>query len=635
MKMSRFIAPMVLGFVIVFFAAASPLFGEKPAENMAPVSGSAGKSIVRFDDLLGGSPTDPDKKRIGAVLKEAFGKDSVRKKMTLLKDKEIVFLSEMEAAIMALRKNLIIMVDKMESEMAHEALMEAEAVFDPVLTFSFFHSKSDADNRSKNVRIQTKRFLPGLPLRIPTAPNKSEAQIVELGWRNQEDGIRVTRELFASREPENGPTRTYQGAMNISQLLPWGPEIDISLATVHQEVFYDNDGHSYHAPYTSSLTLQLNSPLPWTKGFGPYAERDVAVKLTEKRNEWSFWSVKSTINTILLRVHDLYQRLFDDRLATIYDIHQIEAEYAATQVQEMAALNKLITGSNILAALIEDDPSRLEGLLYFPYRYREVLKQESDQGDALATAMAHRPELQMAELDLEQAGISRKFSKNELRPDIHFSAGLALGQDGSVYGYKTIPESLKNVFDEDIRKQRYSLTYTYPVRNRTLKARHVEAGEIENIRNYSMEAMENRVVREVNDALSMVQTSQARSSAARETLDFARIAYDRIQDRQKLGETNQFEWILNMQRLIEARLSLILAQIDQRIALAGLRAAEGTFENQYVNQLTRNPCDRMRIGKLEAKRVLMFFNTHPQSFRHSGDAIAGPESAERIQEPKP
>ncbi|MFH1491231.1 MAG: TolC family protein [Pseudomonadota bacterium] len=640
------------------------MFCEKPDQKPSPDPGIEGEAIVRLGDFLFDDPTEPEKKRIQMVLKEVLTKDSIKKKMGRLEDKEVVFLSERDAAIRALRKNLVIMVEEKESEMAKEALMEAEAVFDPVLSFSFSHSESDSNNRSKNVPIQTKKFLPGMPLRIPKAPGKEEAQIIELGWRNQEDGDEVIREIFASKEPEKGPLKSYQGSLAISQLLPWGPELHISTATLHQEVFYDNDGHSYHAPFTSSLKLGLSTPLPGTKGFGPYAERDVSIKLAEKRNEWGFWSVKSTINAILSQVHDDYwnvvrafeslfvaaekrkiiekqsalcKRLFDDRLATVYDLHQIEAEYAATLVQEMAALNGLISRSNGLAALIEDDPSRLEALLYLPYKYQALLEEKprSDPGNELETARGHRPELQMAKMDLEQTRISSQFSENQLGPDVRLSTGLTFNQDGSVYGYKTPWDSLENVIHPDIRDRTFSLTYAYPVGNRALKALHRESEERGKNSRLSLRAVENRVMREVKDAFSMVETSCARISAAGESLDFARIAYDKVRHRREMGESNQFEWILNMQRLMEARLALLLAQVDHRIALAGLTAAEGTIEKRYVNRLTQNPCDRLRINRLKEDDVLVFFHPEADASAHRDHPGSRPVSGVEIPGQQP
>lgn len=637
---SRLIIYALSASMIFFISLAVPAFGENSGKNSPFPSSKTDKTIVRLEEFLGDYPAESDIKRFQSVLKDVLFRTSNQQKLEHFKGKKISFISESEAAGNALSKNLNIIVKREDLEMAKEAVMEAMAIFDPVLSFSISGSESDTNNRGKYVTIQTKNFKPGIPISIPKAPNKTEAQIIELGWVNQNFGNRITRELFASKEPENGPARTGQGSVAISQILPWGPELNISTATRHQEVFYDNYGHSYDSPFSSSLTIRLDSPIPGLKGFGPYAERDMKIKLNRKDSEWSFWSVKSAINSILSQVNfaywnvvaafeslcvvienrknvekqmDIVRKFYNDRLATVYDIFQIEAEYAAACVQEMSILNNLLSSSNDLAVLIEDDPDRVENILYFPYRYESILDETaiSYSLENLAATLQQRPEVQMAGIDLERTQISTKFRSNQLRPNIHLSSSITLNQDGSIYGYKSTIESLKNLFKQDNVNQNLSLTYTYPFGNRALKALHRESEEIEQISRLSLRAIKNIITKDVKDAFSMVKTSKARISAAQETLEFAGVAFDRIEQTRKEGESNQFEWILAIQGLVNAKSSLLLARIDHRIAIARLWTAMGTIENRYLELVARNPFDRLRIKELKSNNLLAFFNTAP------------------------
>jgi len=638
--------------LLLLFTAASALAGPEGQDRPCP-SGGNGETTVRLDDFLGRPPTKPEEGRVRAVLEGILLLEGDSETVPLRRDTRLVLLSWRDAAVRALRRNLLLMSEKDAADMAQEALMEAEAVFDPVFSFSFSHAGSDSYNRSRWVPVLTKRFLPGLPLRIPTAPGKDEAQIVELGWNYKEAGNPAIKRIYASQEPENGPTKTYEGRVDISQVLPWGLELHLSTATLYQETDYDNDGHSYHAPFSSSLMLELEAPLPGTRGFGPFAQRDTAVRLAEKDKAWGYWSVKALINTLLSQVHDAYwnlvasleslvvarerrtvmeeqrtrfRRLFDDRLATTYDLHQIEAEYAASRVQETVALHALLSRAHALAILIEDDSAALEASLYLPYQYDALLSQGGKpREDAFETAHRCRPELKMAEIDLERTWLSRMFSEQQLQADLRVSASLTLDEDGSVYGYETPVLSMQSLVHPDSVSRNLQLTYTYPVGKNALKARHTQSKVVEKNAELSLKSLENTIFREVRNALHLMNTSENRMRMAQKNLDLIRIAFRKIQDRQALGEVRPFEWILSLQRLMEARLSLLLAKVDRRLALSRLAAAQGTLEIETVDRLSGNPGDRWRIRELTGGRHLVFFN--PERINRAVPGLQTPGSA--------
>lgn len=617
--------------LLVFTAAAA----RAEAAGQEPSGGPT--TTIRLDDLLGRVPTTGEETKIRAVLEALRSSNGAAETVCSGRAVRLELLSWRDAAVRALRTNLLILAERDAADMAREALMEAEAVFDPVLSFSLSRAEADAYDRSQRMPLQTKRFVPGLPLQIPTAPDKEEAQIVELGWNYQAEGNREIQEIFASQEPENGPPRTARGSVEIAQVLPWGAELHLSTATLHQETFYDTEGHSYDAPFASSLTLELQSPLPGTRGFGPHARRDTAVRLAENRKAWQYWSVQAVVNTVLSQVHEAYwglvaaveslsvaeerravmeeqrtlwQRRFDNRLATAYDLRQIQAEYAASRLQEASVLHGLLSRARALAVLIEDDPKVLEDTLFLPYQYTALLAEAGGvaPNDALETARRCRPELRMAEIDLERTRISKAFSRQQLRPDLRAFASLSLVEDGSIHGYKTLQASVKNLSHPDQESKHVQLDYAYPVGNQALKARHDRSVITEKNIELSYAFIENRVEREVRDAVGLMRTSKQRVAMAQRNVDRIHAAYRIIQERQTLGEARPFEWILNLQRLMEARISLVLARVDHRLARCRLAAAQGTLETETVNRLAANPGDRLRIQGLAAGNQLVFFN---------------------------
>ncbi len=177
--------------------------------------------FIRLGDLLQQQDDKPGQLHVNTILKEAFSPESAGSAWKLLNEKKVVFVSAETAAAQAIRKNLFIKVSQDDSEAAKEAILEAEAVFDPVLRFSISYSESDTYERGpKEVKVITRNW--GTPATtIPPDPNKTDPQIIELGWIQQAGGEETTREFNASEDQENGATKTTRYTIGISQQLPW------------------------------------------------------------------------------------------------------------------------------------------------------------------------------------------------------------------------------------------------------------------------------------------------------------------------------------------------------------------------------------------------------------------------------
>jgi outer membrane protein TolC len=234
-----------------------------------------------------------------------------------------------------------------------------------------------------------------------------------------------------------------------------------------------------------------------------------------------------------------------------------------------------------------------------------------DGDDIMASALAQRPELQVGRVELEQAKILERFSRNQRRPDMTFSASGRFSQNSSVHGYKTIEASLKHLGRPDSNYRIYALDYSYPVGNRALKAKEAQSRTNVSDAELSLSAVENQIRREIKDALSDIRASMARIQASTETVAFAQLAYDKLQIRRDNGEINEFEWTLNLRRLMDAKLSQLSARIDLKKGLSRLRAAKGTIAHYYVAAVSENRFVRLRMGALEANGALLFLGTGP------------------------
>ncbi len=598
-------------------------------------------NTVRLGDYFADTPDKAETERLATVLGEF---DALRDKGSTLRfsNRKTRYIAPRMVYLEALKKNLALQVDEQDAEVAKAAIMEAEAVFDPVLTLSFAYSESDTNTRSKEIVLQTKKFQPPPETAIPIDPGNPEAQIVAIGWQNQVAGIKSVRTVYASEPAEHGPTKVFNYSLDISQQLPWGSELGLGLSLQDKDVYYDSSNHSYDRPWSASFMANLVAPLPMAKNFGPDSSNESAIRMREKSSEISGLNVKAAINQILYEAEMAYwnvvrrfenlnvlikrrqllerqvasvNKRFENREATNYDRLQVEASLARTKVLEVDAANALLDASNVLAALIESEDGALEGNIYLPYAYLGLLSETEtpDTATALARAVEQRPELKMRQAGIEYSEINRAFAKNQALADLKVSARYSSSQDASVYGYSSPWSSMGFMANPDKEDYSFSLDYEYPILNRALDARFEQAKIGVRQAGLSQRITKNSVIREVEDATALVRTSRSRVEAAMESEKFATLAYDKLLARQEYGDVSEFELLLALQRLSEAQISTILAHIDHRTALTGLLAATGEIAVASADK-TSTPLDNHRLAVMRHNSLLTNFTrkTHGQ-----------------------
>jgi outer membrane protein TolC len=642
------------------FAIAGGLYvlpGLAQEQTQAPVA--EGPVIgVPLAELLDKRVTEQDK-AAARLIEEALAAKQKTGTWRRLERKHLVRLPAAEAALQALKKNLGIEISRHEAERVRRALMEAQAVFDPILDLSFSYDERDTHERTLVGRVRQLGFdarghtggfasncrgSASEPGRICLSDDVQMATARVLGGGGIHSILFTSRPgqdvdnqiIFASRNQPNGPTQTYTYTMALTQQLPWGPSYDVSVVTTDRDVFYDNSGHTFGAPWASALLFNLIVPLPGGRNFGPYAIFDTQIKLAGKQRERGFWGLKSSINNTLLQVNLAYldliealenllittenrelvqhntahtQRLFENGFATAFDKAQIEAELAQARAREQQAQNDFILASDLLATLIEYSDKAVRSNVYLPVGYAAWLDQplELDAKQALAVAKEHQPDLQLSRVDYESSEILKRGAAVEVRPDVTLTAQIQSIQDGSVYGYKSYWESIGAIGDPDRLDQSYAITYNYPWGNRALRARYAQAEHRVEDSVLNKRETYNAVAQGINDALSSIQTARARIMRAEQNLNAARLAYNSLANRAAEGEINEFEVIINIQELLNAKRAKITAIVDNKRAEANLLASQGLIARHYAGIIAPTALERHRLNILSKREDLQYF----------------------------
>ncbi|MGI9303827.1 MAG: TolC family protein [Gammaproteobacteria bacterium] len=550
-----------------------------------------------------------------------------------LQNKTLVPVSAQQAALAALEKNLSVATSRFDAERVKQAVLEARAVFDPVFDLAVSYNRFDTSERTEVGSVRQQFFQPGVPILGTDQSEIDFPQIVtdrtgidRIVFGVLEEGIVPDTTVFASRDQPNGATETFTYSLGLVQQLPWGPSLDVAVVTTDREVFFNNRGGSYDAPWSSDLVFNLNVPLG--QDFGPYSIADTEIKLAEKQSEQGALALESTINTTLLQTQlaylelvrslenllvatenrqllqrqvDFTQRLFDQRLTTTYDKAQVDAELAGARAQENVAQNSFLVASDSLAVLIEESSGAVRGNIYLPSDYDAWLRQplDFDGGQALQIAMQERPELRLSVVDVQLSQILERQRKIQTRPDVDLLLSITSSQDGSVFGYDDYFDSVGNVVDPDLLRQSYGVNYRYPWGNQAVKARYAQAQAQVRSSELSRRETGNRVKREVNDALSGIERSRARLGHSNDNLKAARSAYDSLaRQREGGGNVNVDELLFKIRDVLQARLSRVSAAIDNKRAEVSLLAAQGIIAKHYAATTARNGLERQRFALL-------------------------------------
>lgn len=567
-----------------------------------------------------------------------------------LTNKQIVELAPNEAALKALKNNLAIERSQVAERIAKAALVEAQAVFDPVVLLSFRYDRSETFTRiERDQRFQrsTNVGVPGFEGRpvIPVDDPEDTTGTVIVFDEPRAQGT-ASRQVPASIAPITGPTEAFNYQVALEQQLPWGARLELLYEAVDQDTFFIDNAPllannpnpplalinfgSFERAWVSSLLTRLAFPLPGSKEFGRYAEQEVAVYRARFDKQRVFWEVEAAINDTLLEVDLVYwdlirallslqatienralvedrleavKRRFELREATNYDLAQLRDELARVRNEEERAWNNYVLASDALVQLLDLAATKL----VVPKGYQEVI-QRVFIGPEEKT-VASNPARLAAIVDVEEARLEEAVTSVRKRPDVTALAEAEFSQSNNVFGYESFPESLGNIADPDVISQTYRVEYLYPWGNRAVKAAFRQAQAQRKREQFLLQETVNRLRRQLRDALVELASAAERVNIAARNVELASLAYEKAVSEEQARTVREIEVVTQSVRLLNARLDYIRALAERKQAEAQVLAAMGTLGHVYAERLAQNPLERHRINLLNAIGVLQHFGS--------------------------
>jgi outer membrane protein TolC len=546
-------------------------------------------------------------------------------------EKNWVEIDLQTAALQALEKNLSIMRSALGKEIAELAIQETRALFDPLFAFSITYSgtytyeRTEQDQKWKQSTDSNDQVTYDPP-----------SPIAYLQFDQPRPEGYYQTNITASEEPVTGPDTSMTYAVSLFQHIPWGSDLIVSLTTVDKEAYWVNDDKSYgsyNRPWKSTVSETLTIPLPWCRNFGRFAANDVQLRLSRLSDEQTYWNVKAVINDTLLQTDIAYwtlvsevmslsavnrhqkkielllnntQTLYDERMATEYDLSQVKLELATIRERQQTATNRVILASNVLIQLMDAD----KNAVFLPAGYKSLLESEADDFAAMnfTKDLQDNPELKTQSFRIKIAELSLNQSRSQARPDLNLTQRMTFSQSSSSYGLSTAWDSLSEVFaSPDLIRQNYSVNYRYPLFNRSVKSNLEMAQLNKEIEKVLQDNLKNQITREINNAQAALAAAQARLKITENNLKLAQLAYDKAVNMQKDREISEYEIVNKSSDLLDAEQAFIQARIEQKKAEARLLAALGRLPERFAQQTAQNELYRNQLDLLERNNLLHYF----------------------------
>ncbi len=479
-------------------------------------------------------------------------------------------LSLRDAVARALRENLDIQVARIEPATARATVTYQDAVFEPELQGS--------GSWDRQTQEPSSRFSPA---------SRTDKQVSATWVDPLRTGGRVEAGLFY-REMVNN----YPPGSDIFGLVPTTMVAGVQL-TVRQ-------------PLLRNYGLRINrTAIEQAKNSLGISEEQLRQRVMEvvEQVEAAYWKLLGTRRQldVARASFKLAQDFLKDTRVKVevgtlpeIEITTAEAEVADRDGNVIVAENAVRDAEDTLRALLhvpEGSPEWERPIV--PVDRPTTERVDVDLDEAIREALAHRPEVKVAELQARNRELDARFRKNQVRPDL--SVVGTWRATGNNYDYYRVimptspPQELwlrndqgrsdafREIPDRDNSNWSIGLNLTLPIRNRRARADLARARLAADQARLQVEGVRQQVRVEVRQAVRDVQSAFRRMTSARANVILQRKKMEAEQKRFENGLSTAFKVLQFQTDLRDAESRLISAAVDYNQALVRLLRVRGVL----------------------------------------------------------
>ena len=437
--------------------------------------------------------------------------------------------------------------------------------------------------------------------------------------RTESTSVREFASLKSSVTPEASVF-----ALEALQVFPWGSTLSAKLQSTRrlksgystldrlERVSGSNSdpiGNGSNYPWTSSLFINLNTPVPFSRNFGSQSfGPQVNTELARLDHKIGKWRLAQRSNEVLYQVAEAYwrlvasqyqlnvannrrqttgqmvirgRRLYEAQSITSYDMAQLDVELERSVYQLEVAWQDFLAASNLLVELLGMDSN---SLLIAGVELKDLLELKGMPNiDAVKFADSH-PQVVVATLEFQKHRMLSRYYASYHRPDVNLVVNYNYQQSDRVFGYKTWNDSYEHVFDPDEREKYVGLSYTYAFGKRAEKAAWSRSRTEQQQAELQILLTRNQVRQEFQDALVAQASTGNRLQQLRAGLDLVREAYRRSIRMREQNMLTEFERLTTQQSLYRSVTDYLLAAVTAQREQARFLYAAGQLTDRYVHQ---------------------------------------------------
>ena len=395
----------------------------------------------------------------------------------------------------------------------------------------------------------------------------------------------------------------------ISQLLPSGAWIDLTLNQTRVNFLDSRDSTSYDPFYTQTAGLSVTQPL--LKGFGKTVtnaginisrinknittlqlKKKVMDQITEVLK--TYWDLVFSIENLEVQKISLKQAEDLLRINTIKyesgalpstDVLQAKAQVAAREEQVLIAKSLITTYQDRLKQLMNIPEGSEKWLVSLTPKDSPIKKPvEVNEAKCLKEAMALHPDIISAKKAIEIAEINLKTAKNMKQPELNIFGS---------YGYSGKGNEREDAFDNlttyDYVDWQLGLEFKYPFLNRQARYKYYQSEIWVKKAETQLKNVKNLIALAVRDAIRSVNTNLQRTDITKTGIQFEEAKLAAEQNRFDVGKSTSFNILTFQQDLALAKVHHLSAVIDYNKALVDLEQAKGTILDTLKIKIEESP----------------------------------------------
>ena len=476
---------------------------------------------------------------------------------------EQIRLSLDECVAMALANNHDIQIIKYESSISEADVKAARGEFDPVLTGNFRHIDGTSPPSP------TEAAFGGFTTNIES--QRTDYQIT-LGGKLPFWGTRYNVDYVLGREAGTFTRNPITGD---------------SLST-----------------YTGSVTTTITQPLLRGRGTAlnrtriAIAQNGELIAQSEiKRTALftigetikAYWDLVGAIQNLEVRKESLdnamrlvsinEQRLEIGTAAAI-EVLQAKAGAATRYSDLVTARTGILDAEDALKNFINmNDNQVFSSRSIVPTTSPGVVGHDWDLEKSIETALANRPEIQSAQLQIDNAELDARRTKNDLLPTL--DGTYTYGRSARELEASDLPQGIR---DKQGRTWTIGVTGSFPIGNRAARGAHTRSKQVQRQQELRLAKTERDIMLDVRTGIRGVVTSEilVESNKQARTLQEANVAAE--EKRLKLGVTTSQDVLDRQEDLTLAQTQELQSIVNYEKSLIQLQVAEGTLlENLNID----------------------------------------------------